>query len=459
MDRTPINTGGYFYINLVVIEEVEEEYSAYNPNPMNGEEEVSSSIQFSWDGPTAVVDPEYVVWFGTDPNTENMTSSQVATESYDPGTLNSSTIYYWRVDVVDPNINPDTGTGDPYTIEGEYYWSFTTIGEYPILTSQPECQLVAEGDTAVFSISLVDDTGASYQWYHSDGTVVSGATSSTLEITSAAVSDEDDYYCIATNPGGSTSSDFATLAIKRVINHWPMDGDLIDVVGGKDGVLTSGLEPNFVAGLDGGVLHLMGESNNWVDVGSVGISGNVERTISVWVQSPLADQQDWGGIFGFVDENWGIDTAFMFFVNPSPDRYAVFNGDWMIGVSSSMMVNERVNLVMTHDGTTTTWYLNDSVAGQATGELDTVDVVTIGKTHGVSQMFEGYYDDVKIYNYALSDMKIAMDYIDVMGGYVCVGESSDYDFNEDCKVDLGDLYYIAVDWLSCNRIPVSACLE
>lgn len=61
-------------------------------------------------------------------------------------------------------------------------------------------------------------------------------------------------------------------------------------------------------------------------------------------------------------------------------------------------------------------------------------------------------DDVKIWNYALDETEIAQQYVDVMGGYICVGGNPTADLSEDCQVGLDDLAILAENWMNSNRI-------
>jgi hypothetical protein len=68
--------------------------------------------------------------------------------------------------------------------------------------------------------------------------------------------------------------------------------------------------------------------------------------------------------------------------------------------------------------------------------------------------FDGMIDDVQIYNYARTTEQIAQDYLDVKGDWICNRELTplDYDFNENCRVDLADFALFAEQWLKNNRI-------
>ena len=61
-------------------------------------------------------------------------------------------------------------------------------------------------------------------------------------------------------------------------------------------------------------------------------------------------------------------------------------------------------------------------------------------------------DDVKVYDYALDSTEIAQQYVNVMGGYICIGGNPASDLSGDCQVNLDDLSMLAEDWLKSNRV-------
>ncbi len=88
----------------------------------------------------------------------------------------------------------------------------------PTITQHPSSQTVAPGDTATFTVQAIGDAPLSYQWQKdggdlSNGGRISGATSTTLQISSVNSGDAGDYQCVVTNPYGSATSNPATLTV------------------------------------------------------------------------------------------------------------------------------------------------------------------------------------------------------------------------------------------------------
>jgi len=80
------------------------------------------------------------------------------------------------------------------------------------LTQQPQAQSVVAGALVVFDVVANGSNPVTYQWYH-DGTVVDGATQSSLQISSVGAGDQGDYHAVLGNPVSTVTSDAATLVV------------------------------------------------------------------------------------------------------------------------------------------------------------------------------------------------------------------------------------------------------
>ncbi len=84
----------------------------------------------------------------------------------------------------------------------------------PSITSQPTSRSVAVGGSSTFSVTA-SGSGLAYQWRHSASNV-SGATNSSLALTSISLSDAGSYDVIVTNAYGSVTSVVATLTVTNI---------------------------------------------------------------------------------------------------------------------------------------------------------------------------------------------------------------------------------------------------
>ncbi len=113
-----------------------------------------------------------------------------------------------------------------------------TVGPLPLISDQPADQTVSEAAAVEISV-VTDDTGSyTFAWQYegsplSDGGTISGASTATLSISSAALTDAGSYDCVITSAYGCvTISDTMTLTVQEGTNNCPEDLDstgLIDL--------------------------------------------------------------------------------------------------------------------------------------------------------------------------------------------------------------------------------------
>jgi hypothetical protein len=98
------------------------------------------------------------------------------------------------------------------------------LGGTPPVVSGPADESVMDGTTASFSISVTSTTAYTVQWYR-NGVPISGATSNTYSFTADLADTGDEFFAIATNPAGSTTSQTATLTVTAVLTGHYYVGD------------------------------------------------------------------------------------------------------------------------------------------------------------------------------------------------------------------------------------------
>jgi len=230
-----------------------------------------------------------------------------------------------------------------------------------------------------------------------------------------------------------------------LIAHYPFDGNTNDVVGGHNGTVIG--VPTYTTGKIGQAILLNGV-DNYVRVGSVGISGAAPRTISGWAKSNSTVMPDWTNIFGFTgtdDANLtarsfdielrGGQLQFCLHVYGWEDNILPLDLDWH-------------HLAATYDGTTIRWYGDgryiNSYERSGANALNTEDTVHMGRrgdTGEAGNFFPGKVDDVKIWNRALTAAEIAW-----LAGLTSP-VSIPADLHQDNVIDFKDFAVLADSWL------------
>jgi len=128
-------------------------YKPGNPSPADGATDISiTNTSLSWSGgdPDAGDTVTYDVYFGTDSNPPMVSNDQLET-TYDPGTLDYSTLYYWRIVAKDEH-----GASNESEV-----WCFTTASDHTnstLVQVSPVAQTVLKGQNFHVNISVSPDT-------------------------------------------------------------------------------------------------------------------------------------------------------------------------------------------------------------------------------------------------------------------------------------------------------------
>ncbi len=87
-----------------------------------------------------------------------------------------------------------------------------TVGNLPVITTQPIAKTIAVGGSAAFSIAATSTAPLTYQWLK-NGTAISGATDASYSISSAQTTHAGTYSVQVTNSFGNVTSSGALLAV------------------------------------------------------------------------------------------------------------------------------------------------------------------------------------------------------------------------------------------------------
>ena len=167
----------------------------------------------------------------------------------------------------------------------------------------------------------------------------------------------------------------------------------------------------------GQVLSLPGGDDQYVEIGAVGISGTMPRTIACWAKAANTTITDWSLIFGFTgktveDGSGGNGSHFNIGSLGGPGGIGAHCWGW-----EETMVSDEEGLnwhhyAMTYDGTTIAYFLDGTPMDSDPANSNVQDISTSGdRVHIGSRVtqtssFPGNVDDAAIYNRALSAEEI-----------------------------------------------------
>jgi len=140
----------------------------------------------------------------------------------------------WVIEINDPNDWDGNGIPD----------ISDAIPTPPFIISNPQSRTAVLSSNTSFSVSFGGSMPLSYQWQLA-GTNLPGATSATLNLTNVQFASAGDYRAIASNGGGSATSQVATLTVifPPSITDQPVGGSVIAGQSAQLNVAAIGTDP------------------------------------------------------------------------------------------------------------------------------------------------------------------------------------------------------------------------
>jgi len=443
----------------------------------------------SWQAPTGVENPTYTVALGTDPAALEVKEEGLTDPVYDAGMLGTelafSTTYYWKV-----TVDGGDGTG--------FLWSFTTAD--PIIINSVSGDAQPVGATAHLSVDAVSPLGAelSYQWHRLNvelpgGVVIPdapipGADSAVYEIEAISTADQGTYYVAISCVDGDVDSAVVILdAQTGLIHRYSFDalGDansLADSVGGADATLVNITGLATVAdgqvnlGNDGSQSSNgnNGDANgDYVDLSNGLVSSLTQMTIEVWT-TWNNDTQTWARVYDFGTSNSGEglssaadaggDVYNFYFSTARWDGLALVEyrhggNAPSIVPGGTLALGQEILITQVHDDKADQVRLY--VNGIAVGGYEppfALQVMTdnnnwLGRSQWGDVLYVGSFNELRIYDTALSGDQIAADYLagpDALGVLPApTGDAAAIgDLNGDGVYDLLDMAIAADNWLT-----------
>ncbi|MBW7992109.1 MAG: hypothetical protein FVQ84_19135 [Planctomycetes bacterium] len=229
------------------------------------------------------------------------------------------------------------------------------------------------------------------------------------------------------------------LGVPAPIARWNFDGDF-------EGGIPVG-DVSFEDDPDRGtVLSLPGGDDQYVDLGSVGISGNMPRTITVWAKADSTDIPNWTLIFGFTGTETGDGGSGSHFNIGSlggPGGVGAHVWGWEETIFSDDEALEWHHYAMSYDGTTIQYYGDGDLLDTDLGKSNVQDLsASADRVHAGSRItqassFPGKVDDARVYDLVLTQAQIrgVMKEISPAGGANIIWVSGFFDDNGDGAPD------------------------
>ncbi len=399
------------------------------------------------------------------PPTVSFTASQASgtaplAVTFTPTTTGAITSWQWSFG--DGNTNSGTTSTVPIAIDsygnpGTYTVSLTVTGpggtatqtlSTPITVTPPTpkptvgftaSQTKGTAPLAVTFTPAVTGTVTSWKWSFGDGTTQSGTTST--------VPDETEVYGSAgsytvsltvTGPGGSVTQTLSNpITVTSSTTGGTTGGTTGNITGlvaaygfneangsyvedasgtGNYGVITGAVRVS--GGIFGNALKFSGTSSspNWVTVqNSKSLALSTGMTLEAWVY-PTAWMSGGSTVVMKQLPNTGsYDEAYLLAANNSTNQpmSAVWTGSQVtVGGNTQIPPNQWTHLATTYDGQYQSLYVNGVLVDLTpqTGPITTsTGVLQIGGNALWGGYFQGYIDEVRIYNRALTNAQIISD--------------------------------------------------
>jgi hypothetical protein len=338
-------------------------------------------------------------------------------------------------------------------------------GVFPVITVQPISQIVETAGTVTLTVSGSGIT--SYRWYKglsqlNDGGNISGATTPTLTITNCQAENEGEYYCKVSGECSAYSSK-AALLIRRMIAHWPFDGNLNDISGsGNNGTAVGTMiYKTGVNNIANGALYLenLSGAQNYVKIanpvyssfGADLISYCGSFTLSLWIKPSFVQSYEMyvsTGLLpngGWYAARYGSGYVATCLINPIVNGFSSYpfnDGNWHLFTAVVNAQAGTVSLYMDKE------FQNQKSAAPTPGVDFLIGALNSKATRGaadnISYGYTGLIDDIRMYNYPLGQNDINQMF-DIVKG----------DINHDCVVDIADLAVVIQNWMVSNRVPAS----
>ena len=362
---------------------------------------------------------------------------------------------------------------------------------------QPDDQTAFPGDSVEFSVSATNLAGGpmDYSWYYSEDdnfdpesvTLVSGpitddgtlTVSLDADTATAVFGQQGYYYCVVDNGNHTQMSQAAYLRINHLIAYYAFDGNANDSsIWGNDGVwadpaLASYNTTDPVIGSASAVFT--GAAGSYIDLGTAAAPNPQtaqnygQGSVSFWIKTTSTDAMS---VMGSMNEDF--TSAFDLRVNDGSvylwlrsdtgssggllDLQTAGDSDLADGQWHHVaIVWAEGNAVAYIDGVVVPWDKDDVSGSPMLADWQYPMLIGARNNRGdIQRNFDGELDDLKMYNYRLTEQEVIDETLAGPENWVCENPPL-FDFSGNCIVDLADFAIFAERWLECGRYPDTEC--
>lgn len=280
----------------------------------------------------------------------------------------------------------------------------------PSITAQPQSITTDIGEDVQFSVSATGNPTPTYQW-RKDGNNISGATSSTLNLTDVQSGVAGDYDVVVTNSQGSVTSNDATLDFNPtpvIDEDFASAGDFTVVLGGTWS--TTGGRYVLSSPADSNEIGILGN----ISVHDTTLSGDYTASTTVQIDGTTSSWDDIAFVFGYQD----VNNYYYVSLNESNDDYTkglfkVVSGTptQLADISTSISSNTDYDIEVTRSGSSIVVELDSTQVASVTDST-----FSGGKVGYGSKNDAGEFDDLLVYGTAGSGGTVVAPQMSPIGG-------------------------------------------
>jgi hypothetical protein len=400
-----------------------------NPNPTNSSTGISKTADLSW----TCSDPDsnpltYDIYFGT-ANPPQKVTGNTSTATYDPGTMNTGTTYYWKITAWDNHSTSKKGplwhfkTNTPFTIQSNVSWwnlqwmyrkkitinhtkVTDTLIDFPLLIHITDPDLASKAQTNGNDIVFANKTGIKLnheiEYYNS----ATGELVSWVKVPVLSSSQDTIVYLYYGNQYCSNQQNITNTWDVNFLAVHHLDetaGTLFDSTSHHNNGTPYGTPNQDGTGKIDGACYFDGINDHFI-LPQV-FSTQSQFTMEAWIYPQT-------GARYFISQFRNSQGHGVFLqVGYNPDHI-----EWYINSNSSgiagITLNTWYHIVLTYDGTTARIYKNAGTPNSKACAAPAwpAEGMYIGDRSAGGRQFHGMIDEVRLSSIARSSAWISTEY-------------------------------------------------